>query len=150
MIIVMNVLENKHIYRSYDILDTISAGIVLTGSEVKSLRKNHGTINDAFVVFQDGALTLVKAFIPPYQVKNTSPSYDPYRARKLLMNKSEINTWFRKKSESGLTLVPLKMYTENRKIKVLIGLARGKNKHDKREDIKKRDANREIHRLLKN
>jgi SsrA-binding protein len=146
----MNVLENKHVYRSYEILDTISAGIILSGSEVKSLRQNHGTINDAFVVFQDGALTLVKAFIPPYQVKNTPTSYDPYHARKLLLNKKEINQWFRKKSEAGLTIVPIKMYTENRKIKVLLGLARGKNKHDKREDIKKRDADREINRLMKN
>ena len=149
-IIAMNILENKHVYRSYEILDTISAGIVLSGAEVKSLRKNHGTINDSFVVFQDGALSLVKAYIPPYQVKNTPPSYDPYRARKLLLNKTEINNWFRKKSEAGLTIVPIKMYTENRKIKVLIGLARGKNKHDKRETIKTRDANREINRLLKN
>lgn len=146
----MNVLENKHVYRSYDILDTISAGIVLSGAEVKSLRKNHGSINDAFVVFENGTLSLVKAFIPPYQVKNTPPSYNPYQSRKLLLNKTEVNAWFRKKSEAGLTIVPIKMYTENRKIKVLIGLARGKNKHDKREDIKKRDANREIERLLKN
>lgn len=146
----MSVLENKHVYSSYEILDTVSAGIVLSGGEVKSLRQNHGTINDSFVVFQDGGLSLVKAFIPPYQMKNTAPSYDPYRARKLLMNKMEINQWFRKKSEAGLTLVPIKMYTENRKIKVLIGLARGKNKHDKREALKKRDANREINRLLKN
>lgn len=149
-IIRMNVLENKHIYRSYDVLDTISAGIVLSGAEVKSLRKNYGTINDSFVVFQNGALQLVKAFIPPYQVKNTPPSYDPYRARTLLLNKTEINNWFRKKSEAGLTIVPIKMYTENRKIKILLGLVRGKNKHDKREDIKKRDADREIRRLLKN
>jgi SsrA-binding protein len=66
------------------------------------------------------------------------------------LNKTEINEWFRKKSEAGLTIVPIRMYTENRKIKILIGLARGKNKHDKRETIKSRDANREIQRLLKN
>lgn len=149
-LIYVSVLENKNIYRSYEILDTLSVGIVLSGAEVKSLRRNHGTINDAFVVFQDDTLQLVKAFIPPYQVKNTPPSYDPYRARKLLLNKKEIMEWFRKKSEAGLTIVPIKIYTENRKIKVLIGLVRGKNKHDKREDIKKRDADREIHRLLKN
>jgi SsrA-binding protein len=146
----MNVLENKHVYRSYEILDTISAGMVLSGAEVKSLRKNHGSISDSFVVFKDNSLSLVKAFIPPYQVKNTPSSYDPYQARKLLLNKIEINEWFRKKSEAGLTIVPIKLYTENRKIKVLLGLARGKNKHDKREDIKKRDADREISRLMKN
>ncbi len=146
----MNILENKKINLSYDILETISAGIILTGSEVKSLRNNHGSINDSFVVFKDDSLTLVKAFIPPYQVKNTPPSYDPYQTRKLLLNKKEINAWFRKKSEAGLTIVPIRMYTENRKIKVLLGLARGKNKHDKREDIKKRDADREINRLMKN
>jgi SsrA-binding protein len=146
----MNILENKKVGLNYEILETISAGIVLTGAEVKSLRQNHGTINDSFVVFQDGVLVLAKAFIPPYQVKNTSGAYDPYHARKLLLNKSEIQKFLRKKSEAGLTLVPLKVYTENRKIKVLLGLVRGKNKHDKRETIKKRDANREIQRLLKN
>lgn len=145
----MNILENKKVNLSYDILDTISAGIVLSGSEVKSLRKNHGSINDSFVVFKDNSLSLVKAFIPSYQVKNTPPSYDPYQARKLLLNKTEINELFRKKLEAGLTIVPIRMYTENRKIKILIGLARGKNKHDKRETIKSRDANREIQRLLK-
>lgn len=146
----VNILENKNISRSYEILDTITAGIVLSGSEVKSLRKGLGSINDAFVVFEHGVPVLAKVFIPPYQVKNTSPSYDPYQHRKLLLNKSEITNFFRKKSEAGLTLVPLKMYTENRKIKVLLGLARGKSKHDKRETLKKRDADREINRLLKN
>lgn len=145
----MNVLENKHVYRSYEILDTVSAGIVLSGNEVKSLRNHHGSLNDAFVVSDNGTLTLVKAFIPPYQVKNTPASYDPYQARTLLLNKKEIMMWARKKTESGLTIVPIKMYTENRKIKVLLGLAKGKKKHDKREDIKKRDADREINRLLK-
>ena len=149
-ITIMSLLENKKAYLSYEILDTISAGIVLSGAEVKSLRNNHGSINEAFVVFENGTLSLVKAFIPPYQIKNTPPSYNPYQSRKLLLNKTEVNTWFRKKSEAGLTIVPIKMYTENRKIKVLLGLARGKNKHDKREDIKKRDADREINRLMKN
>jgi SsrA-binding protein len=145
----MNILENKKAHLSYEILDTITAGIVLSGSEVKSLRQNHGSINDAFVVIDDGAVMLAKAFIPPYQLKNTSPSYDPYQKRKLLLNKSEIRNWMQKKSESGLTLIPLKMYNENRKIKVLLGLAKGKKKHDKREDLKKRDAQREISRLMK-
>ena len=145
----MNILENKKVGMSYEILDTITAGIVLSGSEVKSLRQNHGSINDSFVVFQDGALILVKAFIPPFQVKNAGPGYDPYHARKLLLHKSEIEKFLRKKSEAGLTLVPLKVYTENRKIKLLLGLVRGKNNRDKREVIKKRDAQREIQRLLK-
>ncbi len=147
---IMKMIESKYVYQSYEILETISAGIVLSGAEVKSLRNNHGTINDSFVVLQDNTLQLVKAYIPPYQIKNTPASYDPYRARTLLLNKKEINAWYRKKSESGLTIVPIKMYTENRKIKVLIGLARGKNKHDKRETLKKRDADREINRLMKN
>lgn len=146
----MNLLENKKVSLSYEILETFSAGIVLTGAEVKSLRKNHGSIGESFVVFQDNALTLVKAFIPPYQIKNAPPSYDPYRARKLLLNKKEIEYFFRKKSESGLTIIPLKIYTDGTKIKILIGLVRGKNKHDKRETLKKRDSDREIQRLLKN
>jgi len=145
----MHVIENKHVYRSYEILDTISVGMVLLGHEVKSLRTHHGSINDAFVVFEDGACRLVKAFIPPYQAKNTPPSYDPYRTRTLLLTKKEINEWMHNKKERGLTIVPIKMYTENRKIKVLLGLAKGKTKHDKREDIKKRQDTREIHRLLK-
>ncbi len=146
----MSILENKYIYQNYEILETLSAGIILTGAEVKSLRNHRGTINDTFVVFQDGTLQLVKAYIPPYQIKNTPASYNPYRTRILLLNKKEIHTWYRKKSESGLTIVPIKVYIENRKIKILIGLARGKNKHDKREILKKRDTDREINRLMKN
>jgi SsrA-binding protein len=145
----MNLIENKKVGLSYEILETISAGIVLSGAEVKSLRKNHGSIGDSFVVFKDNRLVLVKAFIPPYQIKNTPPSYNPYQDRALLITKKEIERLVRKKSESGLTVVPLKLYTAGTKIKVLLGLVRGKQKHDKRETLKKRDADREIQRLLK-
>lgn len=145
----MSLLENKKVGLSYEILETLTAGIVLSGAEAKSLRKNHGSINESFVVFKDGELFLAKAFIPPYQIKNTPPSYDPYRNRKLLVHRTEITRFIQKKSESGLTLIPLKVFTENRKIKVLLGLAKGKNKHDKRETIKKRESDREIGRLMK-
>lgn len=145
----MSLLENKKVGLSYEILETLTTGIVLSGAEVKSLRKNHGSINESFVVLKDGELFLAKAFIPPYQIKNTPPSYDPYRNRKLLVHRTEITRFIQKKSESGLTLIPLKVFTENRKIKVLLGLAKGKNKHDKRETIKKRESDREIGRLMK-
>lgn len=146
----MSLLENKKAGLSYEILDTITAGIVLSGAEVKSLRNNRGSINEAFVVMKENELFLVKAFIPPYQIKNTPPSYDPYRNRKLLVTRPEIMRFVQKKSESGLTLIPLKVFSQNRNLKVLLGLARGKSKHDKRETIKKRESDREIARLMKN
>ncbi len=146
----MSLLENKKAGLSYEILDTFIAGISLSGAEVKSLRNSRGSINEAFVVLKENELFLVKAFIPPYQIKNTSPSYDPYRNRKLLVTRPEIMRFVQKKSESGLTLIPLKVFTHNRHIKILLGLARGKSKHDKREIIKKRESDREIARLIKN
>lgn len=134
----------------YETLETYEAGLQLLGHEVKSLRLGHASIGEAFIINEDGELYLVKAYIPPYQIKNTPPSYDPYRKRKLLVSKKQLLEFSRKKSEAGLTLIPLSLYSKGRFLKLQFALARGKQKHDKRNTIKDRDAKREIGRLMKN
>ncbi len=141
-------IYNTTVRRDFEILETFEAGLVLTGSEVKSLRNGHATINEAFIVFEDGALYLVKAYIAPYQLKN-QVGYNPYQHRKLLVSKKQIRDLIHKKSEKGLTLVPISLYNKGRLIKLQLGLVRGLKKHDKREVLKKRDAKREIDQLMK-
>ena len=134
---------------NYETLETYEAGLQLLGHEVKSIRTGHMSLNDSFIVIDDGELFLVKAYIPPYQVKNVAPSYDPYRKRKLLIQKKEFNQIMRKKQEAGLTLIPLSLYDKRGFLKLQFALARGKQKHDKRQTIKSRDAKREIDRIMK-
>ncbi len=134
---------------NYETLETYEAGLQLLGYEVKSLRLGHASIGESFIVNEDGELYLVKAYIPPYQIKNTPPSYDPYRKRKLLVSKKELRDLARRKQEAGLTLIPLSLYNKGRFLKLQFALARGKQKHDKRNTIKDRDAKREIARLMK-
>ena len=148
------VIANTYITNSkagfnYETLETYEAGLQLLGHEVKSLRLGHASIGEAFIVNEDDELYLVKAYIPPYQVKNTPPSYDPYRKRKLLVSKKELRKLAQRKSEAGLTLIPLSLYSKGRFLKLQFALARGKQKHDKRNTIKDRDAKREIGRLMK-
>ncbi len=148
------VMTNTYITNSkagfnYETLETYEAGLQLLGHEVKSLRLGHASIGEAFIISEDDELYLVKAYIPPYQIKNTPPSYDPYRKRKLLVSKKELRGLAQKKKESGLTLIPLSLYSKGRFLKLQFALARGKQKHDKRNTIKDRDAQREIGRLMK-
>ncbi len=133
---------------NYEFLDTIEAGLSLLGSEVKSLRKGHASISESFIINDGNELFLVKSYIAPYQLKN-QVGYDPYRRRKLLVSKKEIFDFSRKKNESGLTLIPLALYDARGLIKLQFALARGKKKHDKRQDLKKRDDERDIARLMK-
>ncbi len=134
---------------NYETLETYEAGLQLLGHEVKSLRLGHASIGESFIVNEDGELYLVKAYIPPYQIKNTSPAYDSYRKRKLLVTKKELLEISRRKQEAGLTLIPLSLYDKSGYLKLQFALARGKQKHDKRETIKKRDADRDMRRLMK-
>ena len=148
------VIANTYITNSkagfnYETLETYEAGLQLLGHEVKSLRLGHASIGEAFIINEDSELYLVKAYIPPYQIKNTPPSYDPYRKRKLLVSKKELRELAQRKSEAGLTLIPLSLYSKGRFLKLQFALARGKQKHDKRNTIKDRDAKREIGRLMK-
>lgn len=142
-------IHNQKAGFNYDILETFEAGLVLLGNEVKSLRAGHASLREAFIIIHDNELYLVKCYIKKYQGKNSGPAGDEYRKRKLLMKKSEINRCIQKKTESGLTLIPLSVYDKNGILKISIALAKGKKQHDKRESIKKRDASREIHRVMK-
>lgn len=133
---------------NYDTLETFEGGLVLMGAEVKSLRLGHSTISESFIVMEDNELFLVKAYIAPYQLKN-QVGYDPYHKRKILVTKKEIREIVVRKKEAGLTLIPLSLYDKHGLIKIQFALARGKKKHDKRNDLKERDAKREIARLMK-
>jgi len=141
--------ENKKAYFNYEIKEKFRAGVVLTGQEVKSIRLGRISLAGSYVVFKDSQIYLIGAKIPAYQPKNASANYNPERPRKLLLNKSEINYLIGKSSEKGLTLIPIKVYTENAKIKLEFGIARGKKKYDKKETIRKREDRREINAELK-
>ena len=135
--------ENKRAYYDYEVLETYEAGLVLIGQEVKAIKTGHISLRGSYVVFKDEELFLIGANIPPYQPKNAPANYQPERSRKLLLTKSEIKSLIGKTRQKGLTLVPLKVYTNKGKIKLLFGLAKGKKEFDKREKIKKREIERE-------
>jgi len=141
--------ENKKAYFNYQILEKFEAGIVLIGQEVKSIKTGKASLRGSYVVLKNEEAYLIGANIPPYQPKNVSADYNPERSRKLLLNKSEIKHLIGKTKEKGLTLIPLKIYTKNAKIKLAFGIGKGKRKTDKREIIKKRETEREIRRTLK-
>src|SRR3989344_7832340 len=140
--------DNKKAYYDYEILEKFEAGLVLQGQEVKSIRKGHINLAGSYVVFKQGEPYLIGAKIPAYQPKNTPADYNPERLRKLLLNKKEINRLIAKSNEKGFSIVPLKVYTKNGRIKLEFGVAKGKKKYDKKEKIKKRDTDREVNREL--
>ncbi|TSC56835.1 MAG: ssrA-binding protein [Parcubacteria group bacterium Greene0416_79] len=145
----MHLLLNKKASFNYEFLDKLEAGIELLGFEVKSLRKKQGSLEGAYAIVRGGETFLVNVFIPPYQSKNTPKEYDPRRHRRILLTKKEIAELTGAESKKGLTIVPISVYTKGRKIKVEIAVARGKKKYDKREKIKRREAEREMRRTLK-
>lgn len=134
---------------SYETLETYEAGLQLLGHEVKSLRLGHASIGESFIIIENNELYIVKAYIAPYQVKNTAGSHNPYRKRKLLVKKSQLRSLVARKQEAGLTLVPLSLYDKHGLLKLQFALARGKKLHDKRNTIKDRDAKREMGRMMK-
>ena len=134
---------------NYDVLDKYEAGISLLGTEVKSIKSQQGSLKESYVIIDDNELFLVKAHIPAFQPGNAPADYDPYQKRKLLLSKKEIAAIVKKKHESGLTVIPVSMYSKGDKIKLEIALARGKKQHDKRETIKKRDLERDLGRKFK-
>lgn len=142
--------ENRKARFNYEILETIEAGLVLSGQEVKSVREGRASLEGSFASIRGGELFLLNSSIPPYQVSNLKKEYDPLRARKLLVSKKEITKLIGMEKTRGLTLVPLSVYNKGHRIKVSIAIARGKKTHDKRESAKKREINREIRRFLKN
>lgn len=140
---------NKRARYDYEILETFEAGLALYGFEVKSVKNGHIGLQGAYVVIKGSEAYLLNATISPYQSKNTPSDYESTRSRKLLLHKKEIKYLIGKSQEKGLTLVPIQVYTKKDKIKLEFGVGRGKRKTDKRELIKKREAQREIERSLK-
>lgn len=140
-------IENKKAKIRYAVVESFSAGLELSGSEVKSLRGKHGSLDGSRVVVRGGEAYLVGMTIPPY-AHSKDDAYEPERPRRLLLSKAEIQQLADAESKKGLTVVPLEMYN-NRYIKVRIAVVRGKGKADRREDLKRKDANREMERILK-
>lgn len=145
----MAVAENKKARLNYEILETYEAGIELTGIEVKSLRTHSAVLDGAYVAIRGGEAYLVNVQIPPYQPSNTPDGYDPLRVRRLLVTKDEIRKLAGLEGGRGLTIVPVKMYNKGKKLKVELAVVRGKKQYDKREDMKKRQSQRDIDRSLR-
>ncbi len=143
-------ISHKKVKFDYEILNTFEAGIVLSGTEVKSIKKGQGKLEGAHVVVRGNEAFLIGASIPPFQVANTPKTYEPEQTRKLLLKQKELHELASKESQRGLTIVPIKLYNKGRNIKLEIAIVRGKKQHDKRETLKKRDTNRDIERTLKN
>jgi SsrA-binding protein len=141
------IAQNKKARYDYHIEDTFEAGLVLTGTEVKSLRAGHASLVDGYAEIVDGEVWLHGAHIPEY-LQGTWNNHTPRRKRKLLLNRHEIDKMERRVNERGLTIVPLRMYFKDGRAKVEIALAKGKKSYDKRQTIAKRDAEREATREL--
>jgi SsrA-binding protein len=142
------IAQNKKAYHDYHIEETFEAGIVLTGTEVKSLRAGRANLRDSYAAVREGELYLVGVHISPYEQGNVF-NHEPTRDRKLLAHRREIQRLFGKVQRSGYTLVPTKMYFKDGRAKVEIGLAKGKATYDKRQDIAKKDAQRDIERAFR-
>jgi len=140
--------ENRKARYEYTILETFEAGLVLNGQEVKSTRLGRMQLAGSYVVFTGEEPFLVGSVIPPYQPKNAPADYNQGRSRKLLLNKKEISYLIGKTKEKGLTLIPLKVYSKRATIKLVFGIAARRKKADKREILKKREADREIRKAL--
>lgn len=144
----MALAANRKAHFDYAILKKFEAGIELAGNEVKSLRSGKISLAGAFIAVRGGEAYLVGAEVPPYQPNNTAKEYDARRTRKLLLTKAEIAELADAESTKGLTIVPLTVYNKGRVLKLELAIARGKKQFDKRESIKKRDAERELKRTL--
>ncbi len=141
------IAQNKKARHDYSIEDVYEAGLVLTGTEVKSLRAGRANLTDAYATVKDGEAWLHNAHIPEYDL-GTWTNHTPRRARKLLLHREEIAKLIGKTKESGLALVPLQLYFKDGRAKVEIALARGKKSYDKRQSLAARDASREVAREL--
>ena len=144
----MIITTNKRAYFDYQILETIEAGVELKGFEVKAIKTGRINLAGSYVVIRNNEAWLINADIPAYQPKNAPIDYDSKRTRRLLLKKSEIKNLIGSIAKKGLTLMPLKVYTKNRKVKIEIGLGKSRKKKDKRELIKKREAKREMRRSI--
>ena len=145
---IVPVARNRDARHNYEILETWEAGLVLTGTEVKSLRDGRANIADAYGIVRDGEVYLLNLHIAPY-VRGGYVNHEPTRLRKLLLHKREIRRLIGAVEREGLTLVPLDLYFRRGRAKVRIALGKGKKLHDKRDDARTRDAQREIARALR-
>ncbi|KQZ15760.1 SsrA-binding protein [Mesorhizobium sp. Root554] len=142
--------ENRRARFNYEVLDTLETGLVLSGTEVKSLRGGHANIQESYASFEGGEVWLINSYLPEYLQANRF-NHEPRRRRKLLVSKREMARLAQSVEREGMTLVPLKIYFNDRgRAKLLLAVARGKKLHDKRATEKERDWNREKGRLLKN
>jgi SsrA-binding protein len=140
--------SNRKAYHDYHIDETHEAGVVLTGTEIKSVRAGSVNLRDSYAQVRNGEMWLMNVHIAPYEPASRQ-NVDPYRDRKMLMHRKEILRLFGRAQEKGLTLIPLRLYLKKNKAKVEIGLARGKKEYDKRDAIAKRESAREIDRAVK-
>lgn len=141
--------NNKKAYHDYLILEKYTAGVVLTGTEIKSIRNGKLNLKDSYATIDDGELWIHKMNISPYEQGNRF-NHDPMRKRKLLLTKQEINKLIGVTKESGITIVPLKLFMKNGWAKIELGTAKAKKLHDKREALTKKTTDREIQRAMKN
>jgi SsrA-binding protein len=142
------VAQNKKAYHDYYIEETYEAGIVLQGTEIKSIRAGKVNLKDSYARIQNGEMHLLNMHVSPYEQGNRF-NHDPLRQRKLLLHKREINKLFGETREAGYALIPLKIYLKNGFAKVLLGLAKGKKNYDKREVLKQKEAKRDIERAFR-
>jgi SsrA-binding protein len=143
-----NIAENRKAFHDYHILDTYEAGIVLLGTEVKSIREGRVNLRDSFARVEGGEVFLYNVNISPYSHRGYA-EHEPLRQRKLLMRRDEIRKLIGRTVEKGMTLVPLRMYFKSGRVKVAVGLAKGKKDYDKRETIKRRETERETRAAVK-
>ena len=142
------IANNKKAYHEYFVLDKLEAGIELVGTEVKSIRAGRVNLKESWCMIKNGEIFVNGMHISPYEQGNIF-NKDPFRVRKLLMHRKEIDCLFGKIKQDGLTLIPTSVYFKNSKVKVEVGLCKGKNLHDKRETLAKKQAKRDIDRTLK-
>jgi SsrA-binding protein len=142
------IARNRRARHDYHIEDVVEGGLVLTGTEVKSLRAGRASLTDGFAQITDGEMWLHGVHIPEY-AQGTWTNHEPRRPRKVLLHRKEIDRWARQTAERGLTIVPLSLYFKDGKVKVELALARGKRTYDKRHDLAQRDAAREVERAFR-
>ncbi len=147
---IMSIVENRKAFHDYFIEERAEAGLVLEGWEVKAIRAGRANLKEAYVVVKNGEIALIGAHFSPLATASTHVQPDPTRTRKLLLHREEINRLVGKVERAGYTLVPLNLHYRNGRIKVDVGLAKGKKQHDKREALRDREWSREQQRLLRN
>ena len=143
-----SIAENRKAFHDYHILETFEAGVALLGTEVKAIREGNVNLRDSYARVEDGEVWILNVHINPYSHRGYA-DHEPTRKRKLLLRRQEIRKLIGRTVERGMTLVPTRMYFKNGHVKVAIGLAKGKQDHDKRETVKKRDAERETRAAVK-